>query len=100
MRRVTLILATFAVLCLAAGQARADGYHHGHGGYGGHHGGYYGPMMVRPLVRIAPPVVVPAPIFAPAYPVAPTGYPYWNYYPGPSYGFYYQGRGVSVGVGF
>ena len=88
MRRVALILATLGILCVAAGQVQAHGYHHGHAYYGG----YYGAVVVRPPVVIAPPVVVAPPIY-------PTYYPRC-YYSAPSYGFYYQGRGLSIGVGF
>ncbi len=88
MRRVALILATFAILCVTASQVQA--HHHGHG-Y--HHGGWYGPAVVRPHAWVAPPMVMPVPVYPPVY--RPR-----YYYPTPGYGFYYQGRGVSVGVGF
>jgi hypothetical protein len=95
MKRVALVLVTLGVLCLAAAPVQAGGYHHGHhnGYHGGYYGGYYGPVVVRAPVLVAPRVVVPAPIYPPVY---RTRY----YYPEPSYGFYYQGRGVSIGVGF
>ena len=93
MKRVALVLATLGILCIAAASAQADGYHHGHGYHRGYYGGYYGPVVVRSPVWVAPPVVVPAPIFPPVY---RTRY----CYPEPSYGFYYQGRGLPIGVGF
>jgi hypothetical protein len=91
MRRVTLILATFAMLFVAVGQAQA---HHPGGYYGGYrYGGYYpGPVVVRSPVWVGPRVIAPAP----DWPIYRARY----YAPAPSYGFYYQGRGVSVGVGF
>ena len=93
MKRVLLILATLGILCFAGSQAQANGYH-GHGGYyyGGHHGYHHGPVVVR-SPWVAPPVIVRVPAYPPVY--APR-----CYYPGPSYGFYYQGRGLSIGVGF
>ena len=90
MKRVTLILATLAILCVTAGQIQAHGYHPGHGVY---HHGYRGPVVVRSPGWIAPPVVVRVPSYPPVY-------RYRYYDPSPSYGFYYQGRGLSIGVGF
>jgi len=55
MRRVACILTVLGILCVAAGQAQAHDFHH----HGGHHGGYYAPVVVRPLVWVAPRVVVP-----------------------------------------
>ena len=90
MRRVALILTILGTLCVAAGQAQANDFHHGRGYY---YGGYHGPVVVRTPVWAAPAVVVPAPVY-------PRVYGPRCYYPGPSYGFYYQGRGLSIGVGF
>lgn len=95
MKRVTLILATFALLCLAGGQAQARGPHGPHGPHGHHgHRGYHGrggvvvhAPVVRPRVFVHPPVY--APVYRPRY-----------YYQAPYYGFSYRGRGVSVSVGF
>lgn len=95
MKRVALILATVAILCVAAaGQAQAHPYHHGHGGYhGAYYGGYYRPVVVRPTVVYSP-AVVPAPIYPPYYGNRCD-------YPAPYYSnFYYQGRGLSIGIGF
>ena len=90
MKRITLILATFALLCLAGGQAQAHG-HHGHHGHHGYHGRgrvvVHAPVWAGPR-RFAPPPVYRS-VYRPRY-----------YYAAPSYGFYYRGRGVSVGVGF
>ena len=107
MKRVVLILAVAAILCVSAGQAQAKkyrhghggshyghggshyshgGYHYGHGGYhrghGGYHRGHHSSVIVRPRV-VYPPV-----------------YNYRYYTPHQSFGFQYRGRGVSVGVGF
>jgi hypothetical protein len=90
MRRVALILATLGILCLAAGQLQAHEYHHGHHGYPGHYAYYRAPVVVR-----AAPVVVPYV----AYPPVCRPWPYY-YYPAPASGFYYQGRGLSIGIGF
>jgi hypothetical protein len=91
MRRIALILATLGILCVAVSQVQAHGYHHGYGGY---YRGYYGPVVVRPPVVVAPPIIVrPRVVYPPVY-----GYRYYD--PSPSGGFYYQGPGVSVGVGF
>lgn len=90
MRRFALMLATLGILCVAASQVQAHDYHHGHGGY---HRSYYGPAMVYPRVWAPPAVIVRAPVYPPVY-----GYRYCA--PRPSSGFYYQGRGVSIGVGF
>lgn len=87
MKRFTLILATLAILCVTAGQAQAHGYHHGHGGY---RPAYCGPAVVY---RAPPVVVVPPRVYPPVY-------DYRYYGPRPSSGFYYQGRGISIGVGF
>jgi hypothetical protein len=104
MRRALLILAVLGILGLAASQAQANYYHHGgyHGGYhhgayyGRYYGGYYGPVVVRPPVWVGPRAIVPVPptaVYGPAY-----ACPY--YAPYPRYGFYYQGRGLSLGIGF
>jgi hypothetical protein len=100
MRRIALFLAVLGILGVAASQVQAHSYyHHGgypHGYYGSYYGGYYGPVVVRPPVWVGPRVVVPVgppAVCRPAY-----GYPY--YAPYPRYGFYYQGRGLSLGIGF
>lgn len=98
MRRVLLILATLGTLCLAASQVQADGHGHYYGGHGGHYAGYYGRSMVHPPVWVRPAMIVPAPIYPRA--VYPPAYCYPRYNFGPTYGFYYQGRGLSLGVGF
>jgi hypothetical protein len=85
MRRVTLILAILGILCVAVGQVQAHGYHHNHGP--AYYHGYRGPVVMRPPVVIAPPIYPP--IYRPR-----------CYEPVPYYGFYYQGRGLSIGVGF
>jgi hypothetical protein len=98
MRRALLVLTTLGILCFAGSYAQAGGYyHHGHGPYHHgpyHHGRFYGPVVVRPPVVYAPPIVVrPRVVYPPVY-----GYPYYE--PAAPFNFYYQGRGVSVGVGF
>ena len=101
MRRVACVLTVLGILCVAAGQAQADGWHHG-GYYGGHHGGYYGNVVVRPIFvspQFAVPVLPPPRVVYPPYTYRPAcGYRY--YAPAPSAGFYYQGRGLSLGVGW
>lgn len=92
MRRVALILATFGILCFTAGQLQANPYHPGH--Y--RHHGWYAPVVVRAPIVIPPRVVVARPFPPPAPPV----YSYDYCEPWPTSGFYYQGRGVSVRVGF
>jgi len=87
------------ILCVAAGQAQAHDFHH----HGGHHGGYYAPVVVRPLVWVAPRVVVPVlpppvVVYRPA--IYPPVYRYRYYEPVPRAGFYYQSRGLSLGVGW
>ena len=91
MRRALLILATFGIVCLAANQVQAHEYHHGYGLY------HHGPVIVRAPLVVGPTVVVPAPVYPQV--VYPPMYRY-PYYPRPAYGFYYQGRGLSLGVGF
>lgn len=102
MKRVALILTVLGILCLASSQAYAHGGHRGghHDGYAVHHGGHYCGPVVRPQVWVGPRVIVPvapppAVMYRPAYPYA---YPY--YAPAPSGGFYYRGRGLSLGVGW
>jgi hypothetical protein len=91
MKRVALILAVVGILCLGIGQIQANDFHHGHHGY---YGGYrHGPVVVARPIWIAPAAVVP-------YAVYPPVYRPWYYYPGTASGFYYQGRGVSIGIGF
>jgi hypothetical protein len=105
MRRVTYVLAMLGVLCVAATQAQAYGpYHHGghNNGYyhGGYHHGYYGSVVV-PRVYVAPRWVVPAPAVIyprPLYYRSCYDYPY--YAPLPPAGFYYQSRGLSLGIGW
>jgi hypothetical protein len=114
MRRVACILTVLGILCVAAGQAQANGGRHG-GYYGGYYGGYHGgghyggycrdTVVVRPpffatprfVVPLPPPqTVYPAVVYPPYSPV----YPYRYYAPVPRAGFYYQGRGLSLGVGW
>jgi hypothetical protein len=98
MRRVALILTVLGILGVAASQVQAhDFYHHG-GYYGRYYGSYYGPVVVRPPVYYAPRVVVPVPVAPRAY--YPPACGYRCYTPYPYYGFYYQSRGLSIGIGF
>lgn len=87
MRRFALMLATLGILCVAAGQAQAHGYRPYYGGHGYHHG-YCAPAVVYPRVWAPPVVVVPPRAYPPVYVARP------------GTGFYYQGRGVSIGIGF
>ena len=94
MKRVACVLTVLGILCVAAGQAQAhDFYHHTH------HGTVILslPHWVAPQVVVAvppPPAVVYPQVFYP--PV----YRYRYYEPVPRAGFYYQGRGWSLGVGW
>ncbi len=94
MRRITLILAAFVTLGLAGSQLQAHDFYHGyaprHYGYRVHHA----PVLAPPLVRVAPPVIAPVRVYPPVV------YRPRCYEPAPSYGFYYQGRGLSIGIGF
>ena len=103
MRRVAFALTVLGILCVAAGQAQAHDFHHH-----GYHGGHYAPVVVRSQVFVAPrvvyPAVVPTPtaicpqplFYRPVY-----SYPYYPYYaPVPRAGFYYQSRGLSLGIGW
>ena len=99
MKRVAYVLTVLGILCVAAGQAQAhDFYHHGH------HGGYYSEtVVVRPPIFVAPRFVVPvlpppSVVYPPA--VYAAVHPYRCYAPAPRVGFYYQGRGLSFGVGW
>lgn len=97
MRRIALTLATLGILCLAAGQAQAHKYHHGRHGHHGHHGRHHRATVVvgRPCWA-APPMVVRVPAYRPVYrPMY-----HYPYYSAPAYGFYYQRRGLSIGIGF
>ena len=89
MRRIALMLAILGILCVAAGQVQAHEYHYVYG----HHHGWCVPVVVRPHVWVGPRAVIPVPVARPVY-------PYGCYYPGPACGVYYQGRGLSIGVGF
>jgi hypothetical protein len=108
MRRVAYVLTVLGILCLAASQAQANGGHHGgyYGGYhgGGYHHGYYPggvgfaqPVFVAP--RFVAPVLLPPRVVYPPYTYRP-GCVYRYYEPAPRIGFYYQGRGLSLGVGW
>jgi hypothetical protein len=98
MRRVLLMLATLAFVGVAVNQVQAHEYeyHHGHGYYAG----YRAPIVVAPRVWPRVVEVAPEPFYPPVvYP--PAVYPRpWRYCPGPSYGVYYRGPGLSIGVGF
>jgi hypothetical protein len=104
MRRVAFALTVLGILCVAAGQAQAHyPYYHSV-----HHHAYYSSAVIRPNVFIAPRVVVQAVVPAPTA-ICPQplfyrpvytcpAYPY--YAPVPSAGFYYQSRGLSLGIGW
>jgi len=98
MKRVAWILTVLGILCFATGQAQAhDWYHGGHHGYhGAYYGGYHGPVVVRPQVWVGPRVIVP--VVPPPEVLYPPVYRYRYYEPVPSGGFYYRGRGLSIGV--
>jgi hypothetical protein len=104
MRRVTFVLAVLGLLCVAVGQAQAYGpyYHGGHHNayhYGGYHNAYYAPVVV-PRVYVAPRVMVPPVIYPrPLYYRSCYDYPYYAPLP-PAGGFYYQSRGLSLGIGW
>ena len=97
MKRFALILAVLGILCVTATQVQA----HEHYYYANpHYGYYYGPRVVYPPVILGPgamvgsPRILPVPVYA-----APVYYPRY-YAPVPRYGFYYQNRGLSLGIGF
>jgi hypothetical protein len=91
MKRLALTLAVAGILCLTAGITQAHDYHHGHGNY---YRGHNDVVIVRPPVWANPPVVVrPRVVYPPVY-----RYRYCE--PAPSFGFRYNGPGLSVGVGF
>jgi hypothetical protein len=93
MKRIALALLAVGILCIGAGQAMAHGPH-GYG-HGGHYGYYDGPAVVRPYYCPPPRVIYPPVV------VHPRAYGYYvPDYPRPSYNFYYQGRGLSLGFGF
>ena len=100
MRRVACILTMLGFLCVAASQAQAHNpYYHN-----GYHHGYYGSVIVRPSVYVAPRVVYPvASCPTVVYPrplYYPPVYGYQYAYPVAAPGFYYQSRGLSLGVGW
>jgi hypothetical protein len=98
MRRVAYVLAVLGILCVAAGQAQAHNpyYHNGyHQNYGYHHA-YYGPRVVVAPRVVVPTAICPQPLFY--RPVYRSYYPY--YAPAPAAGFYYQSRGLSLGIGW
>jgi hypothetical protein len=98
MKRIAWILTVLGILWMSAGAAQADWYHGPH--YGPHHHGYCGPVVVRPPVVIARPVVVPVGPPPPPVVYQPV-YPYSCYYqPAPAGGIYYRGRGLSIGIGW
>ena len=103
MKRVVLALAAVAVLCIAASQVQAAGVAVTAGGWGPpvhavhHHHGCYRPMVMHPPMIYRPPVFVPVyprMMYPPVYSVPRV------YYGGPSGSFYYNGPGVSLGIGF
>ncbi len=106
MRRVAYVLTVLGIFCVFASQVQAygpsyrGGHHHAYYNSGYHHA-YYGAAVVRSPVYVAPRVVVRAPVvvyprplyYAPCY-----RYPYWSPVAAP--GFYYQSRGLSIGIGW
>jgi hypothetical protein len=99
MKRIVLTMVAVAVLCFVATQAQAAGVAVTVGGWGApvyavhhHHHGWHGPVIVNPPVIYPPRVIVPA--YPPVYSVPRV------YYGTPSGSFYYNGPGVSLGVGF
>ncbi|MEN6407672.1 MAG: hypothetical protein ABFC77_14525 [Thermoguttaceae bacterium] len=92
MRRAMMLLAVAGMLCVAAGQAEA----HGPGPMRPHHY-YHGGRP--PVVVMRPPMVV-GPRYWVAPPPPPPMCPPPCYEPAPMSGFYYYGRGISIGVGF
>lgn len=99
MRRVVLALVA-VVVCVVASQAQAAHVVRGwspavpvvH-----HHHGWHRPAFVHSPVFVRPPVVVPTyprVWYPPVYSMPRV------YYGGPSGSFYYNGPGVSLGIGF
>ena len=99
MKRAVCLLTVLGILCVAASQAQAhDYYHHG----GRYHHSYFGVVVPAPPVVVSPRVyypVAPAPVVYPRAVYYPT-YRYRYCQPVPRGGFYYQGRGLSLGVGW
>jgi hypothetical protein len=103
MRRVAYVFAVLGILCVAASQAQAHG-----GYYGGHHGGYHHGYYSGSIVLARPAFVTPqfaAPVLLPPRAVYPPyycqpAYVYPYIQPAPRIGVYYQGRGLSLGVGW
>jgi hypothetical protein len=87
MKRVALIAAIVGLFCVAVGQAQAHHPYYKHPGYYHH-----GEVVVRQPVVVNRPVMVIEQMPPPPPPC--------YYYYGPARGFYYQGRGLSIGVGF
>lgn len=103
MKRIVLTLVAVAVLCIAANQAQAakvvvtagGGYAPIHAVH--HHPGWHHPVVVHRPVIVRPPVFVPTypqVVYPPVYSVPRV------YYGSPSGSFYYNGPGVSLGIGF
>ncbi|NQU21074.1 MAG: hypothetical protein HQ567_07310 [Candidatus Nealsonbacteria bacterium] len=123
MRKIALLVAAVAVVCVAANQASAGGvrsyqkaiYGAGmhHGGPNvvvhqvarvprGHHGYQYAPRYyghgygyMRPPVVVHPPVYHP-PVYVRPRVVVPYAQPYYV----PRRGISYHGSGISIGIGF
>ena len=114
MKRAALVLTGLAILFVTANAAFARGYHHGpnHGHYYGYRGAVVAPppvlagrVLTGPTMLVQPPPRVyyrPAPYYRPYYaPVTRYYAPVPRYYaPAPRYNFYYQNRGLSLGIGF
>jgi hypothetical protein len=102
MKRLALLLVAMVGLGFVASTANAKSPHHYYQPVPHHHyvspyRAYYVAPVVRPPVLLRPQLYVPAPAY---YYYYPSVYPYRCYEPLPHYGFYYQGRGVSLGIGF
>jgi hypothetical protein len=102
MKRVAMILAVLGILVAASSQVQAHDHHYS---AKPHHGQYYsrycGPSVVYPPVVYGPGAFVGGPRLLPIQSYSRPVYYYPRYYaPVPRYGFYYQNRGLSLGIGF
>jgi len=99
MKRIAMILAVLGILSVAASQVQAHEHHYYYYAKP-YYGRYYAPRVVYPPVILGPEAMIGSPRILPV-PLYPQPAYYPRYYaPVPRYGFYYQNRGLSLGIGF